>query len=248
MLFRSATGFATSFYYFLAKGKTIKEAFECAKTEEKYNNTSINLCCCAHRHKENCPWATKKYENSFEAHAIHVPSCDCRFGGNLHKTTCRWLKEIPSDMFEVTSKSFSNLKRVCCCSSDIPHEEEEKFILMSQNMEAANERILYDVPAGEAVFTKSYVDDLVPQTDEVLMGRNIELQQLVELLSCDPNKKIISVIGASRVGKRLLIRTAAKYIMESVETARYEYESFPDGYVSIKLANTLWLLSKLNNA
>jgi len=244
----AAIGFASSFYYFLLKGKTVKEAFDCAKAEERYSNMSINLCCCAHRHEKDCLWSAKKEENHYEAHAMHVPSCDCKFGGNLHKPECRWLKEIPSDLFEVTVKNSSNLKRVCCCSSEIPHEEEEKFILMSQSMEAANEKVFDDIQTGEATIIKSFIGELVPKPHEVLIGRNVEVQQLVELLSCDPNKKIICVTGPPKVGKKLLIRTAAKYVMECVDTARYDHENFPDGFVSIKLTNTLWLLSKLNGA
>lgn len=244
----AAIGFAASFYYFLLMKKTVKEAFESAKKEERYSNMSINLCCCAHRHEKDCLWNAKKDENFYEAHAMHVPSCDCKFGGNLHKSGCRWLKEIPSEMFEITLKNSSNLKRVCCCCSQIPHEEEEKFILMSQNAEVANEKLFDEVQAGEVMVMKNFVEELVPKPHEVMIGRNVEMQQLVEMLSCDPNKKIVCVIGPSRVGKKLLIKTAIKYIMECVDTARYDYENFPDGFVSIKLTSTLWLLSKLNGA
>ena len=243
----AATGFAVSFYHFLLQGKSVREAFESAKVEEKINNKKIKLCCCTHNHKDYCPWLDKLCKDRDAAHAMHAPSCDCNYGGNLHHSRCRWLKRIPDEYFNKVPVENSGYVKMCCCSLEIPHNEEEKFILLSQTPEAADERIFDSLSSGECTVNKCYIESLVPKVDEMLSGRNIEVQQLVEMLTCRPPKKIICVTGPPGIGKSLLIRTAAKYVMERMGTTQYEHQNFPDGFVTIKLINTLWLLTKLNS-
>ncbi len=249
----AATGFASSFYHSLFQGKTVKEAFIKAKEQEKLNNRNIRLCCCAHRHEDDCPWLERMSADAETVHATHVPECNCKYGGNLHHMSCSWIKELRNHDLEfrivdyddpVTHKP-TNLRKVCCCNPNLPHSEEEKFMLLSRDEEAANERIFDCLPSGEPTVTKCFEDDMVPRPEETMIGRNIEIQKLVNLLTC---KQIICVTGPPNCGKSLLIRTAARYVMERGGTPGCERGYFADGFETIRLTNTLWLLSKLNAA
>ena len=238
----AATRFAKTFYHFLVQGKTVKEAFEKAKQDGKLVNRKIKLCCCSHRHKSDCKWIAK-IDDKDTFHTMHVPECSCNFGGNTHLLSCPWVKEMQKIEFEVErieGTGTTKLCRVCCCSPlELPHSEEEKFILISQNEEAANEVIFNNVAEGEAIINKCFTDEQIPALDEVLIGRNIEMQRLVNFLaSTKPGQQLACVIGPQGVGKTLTIRNAVKYTLERGR--------FPDGFNTISLTSITRLCSSLN--
>ena len=220
----AATRFAKTLYHYLLQGKTIKEAFKNAKEDGKMTYKKIENCCCMHTHKDNCIWIAQ-WENSDKSHLMHAPICSCNYGGNIHKEECSWAKEMRDKEFLVEKFDKNDNKKyckVCCCDPlGLPHNEEEKFLLFTKN---EDEKIFDEkTPNGEAFINKCFTEEFVPSLDEVLIGRNLEMQLLIEFLaSTIPGKQLICVVGPQGVGKTLLIRNAVKY---TIERGR-----FGDGY------------------
>lgn len=237
----AATRFATKLYHHLLQGKTVKEAFEKAKDDGKKTFKKIENCCCMHKHKDCCKWIAH-WEDSDKSHLIHAHGCSCDFGGNIHLESCQWVKEMRKKDFMIEPFDKNDNKKyckVCCCDPlGLPHNEEEKFLLLTRN----EDEKLFDekTPIGMASIHKCYTEEFVPSLDEVLIGRTLEMHMLVEFLaSTIPGKQLICIVGPQGVGKTLLIRNAVKY---TIERGR-----FSEGYNIIYLSSISRLCSCLNS-
>ncbi len=236
----AATRFAKVLYHYLTLGRSVKEAFEQTKEDGKVSLRKLKLCCCTHIHKETCSQLDEIIRNREEAHAKHIPECDCEFGGNIHFRNCKWVELMKELSYEVKPMEDNPRKvRVCCCSPDLPHNEEEKFVLISQSKEAQDERIFDSLADAEPIVQRCFDPQLLPIVDEQLVGRSVELHKLVSLLvSPNHDERILAVMGPKGVGKGLLAKVASKYVMER--------GFFPDGVITISLPSLTWHLSKLN--
>ena len=67
--------------------KRVKEAFDNAKSVSKnFPYDDFQICCCFHKHKDNCEWKKKSIENKKEAHFSHLKdkcNFDCRKNINI---------------------------------------------------------------------------------------------------------------------------------------------------------------------
>jgi len=243
-----ATNFSKNFYSLLLRGASVNDAFEKSKNQLKriIENEKFRLCCCAHKHKPDCQWLNS-YTNSGEAHANHLVTCNCSGGGNSHRKNCSWLSKQPEYMKMIEDENDKTRVRVCCCSPELAHSEEEKFVLISQSPEAANEILFENLQDGEMIIDKCYSDEIIPKLSEQICGRNFQLQKLVSILSSE-NNQIILVVGMQTEEIRLFIRTAAKYLIERAGDPKSTSNNFAHGFSSIQLNNTLCLLSKLSEA
>eukprot|EP01022_Parablepharisma_sp_SALTPOND_P004594 TRINITY_DN120601_c1_g1_i1.p1 TRINITY_DN120601_c1_g1~~TRINITY_DN120601_c1_g1_i1.p1 ORF type:complete len:1935 (+),score=215.27 TRINITY_DN120601_c1_g1_i1:789-5807(+) len=239
----AAIRFSKVLYHYLTLGKSVKEAFEQTKEDGKVSLRNLRMCCCTHNHKEGCELLQGLINNPEEAHAKHIPDCSCPFGGNTHYKNCGWV-EAMKDLPYVTKQLGGKPARVkiCCCNPDLPHNEEEKFVLISQSPEAQDERLFEDLLDSEPRAIKDFNPQMLPTVDEQLIGRNINLHHLLKfLISTAYEERIISLNGPKGVGKNSLVRAAAKYAIER--------GFFPDGIATtVSLSSLSWLLSNLNTA
>jgi len=238
----AAIRFAKEMYRYLMLGNSVKEAFEKTKEDGRVTLQKLKLCCCSHTHKMSCILLEEYISNRNELHAKHICDCTCEYPGNIHSKNCPWVKKMEQKGYEVKPcEDNRKLVKVCCCRIDLKHNEEEKFVLISQSEEAQNERIFENSPEGELTVKRVFELSALPVVEEQIIGRNIELHKLlVALISPMPDQRIICVNGPKGVGKHLLPRTAAKYAIER--------GFFPDGVEQISLPGLTWLLSKLNSA
>lgn len=236
----AATRFAKIFYHYLMRGRTVKEAFEFTKNDGKVSLRNIKLCCCTHNHKQGCFLIKALVENQ-DVHTTHIPDCLCDFGGNIHWRTCPWVNKMKENDYLLEPVPGCPKKvRVCCCNPSLPHNEEEKFVLISRDKEAENETIFPGLPDNEPIIVRSFDGQIVPIVDEQLIGKNIELHRLVSfLISPKHEHKVIALIGPKGLEKMLLAKTAAKYVIER--------KFFSDGIRTFTLRSTTFLLSSLNS-
>jgi hypothetical protein len=112
-------------------------------------------CCCAHSHTDKCKW--QKFANKFgyeKAHELHSGVCSCELRFNKHSTKCKVYLDFKKFIREYVDQDEEDKKPkksewdfdddfdfdamvaddtkddvLCCCKSDIPHDETLKFML-----------------------------------------------------------------------------------------------------------------------
>jgi len=237
-----AQRFVKILYHYLTIGRSIKEAFEKTKEDVKVSIGKYRICCCTHSHKKNCGLLEELIRNREEAHAKHVAECVCSFDGNIHSKSCRWAASMNELSYEIKPVKDNPRKvGVCCCNPDLPHNEEEKFALISQDIETQNERLFLNIDGAEPLVMRSFNPQVLPILDEEPIGRNINIYELLAvLISTSPESHIISVSGKKGLGKTFLVKTTAKYAIER--------GFFPNGIVTAFFPSLTWLLSNLNSS
>ena len=229
--------FIKMFCSFLIQGDYIETAFDKAKIIYCLKNPKIGLCCCSHSHKENCVWAEKLINEREVTHAKHISNCSCPIDGNVHSKDCSWVKNMIECSCEV--KTVEEKIKLCCCDPDLPHNIDNKIFLLSRANANKNTKIFEKVEEGEPIIDKHFIDKLVPQLKEQVIGKRVELQKLVSLLISQKNEhSIISLTGPRGVGKVLLSNAASKYAIER--------GYFKDGIATFNLETTTWLENLLN--
>ena len=72
--------FAANFYESLLQGSGIEEAFHRAKNLVDAVPQDYDICCCAHKHKDDCEWYKFYKVDSKAAHALHTKNnCACKY-------------------------------------------------------------------------------------------------------------------------------------------------------------------------
>ncbi len=241
----AAIEFAKIFYALLAKGDTVKEAFLNAKNRVAPTSKKIRLCCCTHQHKRDCKWIEKymKKDTIDEGHALHVPDCSCDFPiCNQHARSCKWVMTINRLLYGDPALAPYGGDKWCCCCPELAHSEVEKFKLWSQK-DAENERIFEALPDGKPEFFSPLSGQDIPIVKDTLFGKNKELYSLISHLSPKDTHKVIFVVGQEKSERSLLVKTAARYVIERGGVQGTQRV----GFVMIKLINTLCVLSILNS-
>jgi len=251
----AATGFAAHFYRSLLEGKTIEEAFIDAKSKEKHALRRIKTCCRDHTHEKDCPYIElirdkgPKYADEYI-----VPNCDCKYPGNTHKRTCEWAKRVapendvgPHYLQRIpTHLNFGKDKvvKICCCQPELPHDEIEKFVLITDSQESAKVAIFKNTQIGEPTIINPLNKRSVEELVENNFGREVDIQKLVYLIAKDYTTKIIRVIGPPGCGKTTVIRAAVKYVLMREGTSGYM--SFGDNFETITFTDITRLEPMLN--
>ena len=221
-----ATNFSHHFYDQLSDGKTIREAFEIARTAA--SSKDCQICCCAHSHKEGCYWHDELHSaEPQKAHDnFHALSCKClRKHEYIHDSACAWARGVLIDL-EIDRDPDSNDNiSVCCCRPELPHDETLKFILLSNNPN--DEQIaLFRHKLPGRVKDNNPFSTIGQNLAKRISGRNCELFKLHRYMT-DENQRFVHVYGSSGVGKRTLVHQMARYL--------YERRYFTDKIVSLKL-------------
>ena len=79
--------FSKHFYQNLLNGWSIIDSFNSSLSTVRVSSDcgQIDICCCAHPHKEDCWWNKLSKEDWKLAHALHTSNCGC----NLKNRTLR---------------------------------------------------------------------------------------------------------------------------------------------------------------
>ena len=229
-----AQKFSENLYLQLLEGKTIGEAFKNAKAA--VNGKEAHTCCCAHKHKPDCKWYKYAKKYGFEeAHAQHNPTCsECKFEESIkHKKNCEWAINFMQDMLEEydiwdDEKYPGDELNVCCCSSELTHNEAMKFKLICSEKSAEAQVLFQKREKGEASIKSNFscVEQKYPMPR--ILGRNKELYEIYKHLSS--NKRIVNIYGTESIGKFTLSKRAANYM--------YERGFFGDKICLISLSKT----------
>ncbi len=93
--------------------KRVEEAFDNAKSLSKKPDDDFQICCCFHKHNDNCEWKKKSIENKEEAHFSHLKykcNFDCR---KKHKYNCDNIKK---------DYKINGGLNLCCCNEKKDHD------------------------------------------------------------------------------------------------------------------------------
>jgi len=161
------------------------------------------VCCCNHEHKKDCLWL--KYEKKYgseKAHELHTTSCKCYLrvkegACNDHSLDCKdygkfyqELKKIDNEKFikncllsnylQLMPASNSNKRMImCCCSSDLAHNEEQKFVLFGNKDKKVFDMVDYET--GQAIEKKADLSKItLPQ--ESLRDFNHRNEEKIEII------------------------------------------------------------------
>jgi Ni2+-binding GTPase involved in maturation of urease and hydrogenase len=211
----AAKTFAREFYVNLLRGESIRKAFEGAKVLTEDTAKSITTCCCTHNHKAGCQWLQLSHTNTRKAHRRHTPDCTTCPEAKLghHHASCSWAK----DFLEVFNPTESNKPSLvaCCCSPELPHNEGQKFVLLSLDP-AYEAKVLFPEGARSEIeiFNAPIEDRRPPNVLNEVLGRNVEIKNLVQLLAGTGGLRCVSVFGAKGVGKSQVVMKAVAYAYE----------------------------------
>mgnify|MGYP000940819129 FL=1 len=209
-----AKKFASLFYHFIFDGKSVKEAFNLARTASA--DPLSHSCCCAHAHKPKCKWAAlARKEGYYKAHIYHEPLCTAckQKRENIHNFTCPWAEEFRTSFSIEDYQNFEGSEitvSTCCCSPELAHNELLKFILLSKSKESEMLVLFDQLEPGKVQNIKFYsvIDQRFPE--KRILGRNRQIYEISKVLrsSC----KILKLEGPNGVGKTATARYAANYL------------------------------------
>jgi hypothetical protein len=140
-----ASSFAEHFYLRLFRGETIQSAFESAKRDVRHSHTAleamkVNYEFCNHLHTSQCLYHSQAKPGmamNLKGALEHLKGCVCpERVSNRHTTQClqpieRLLAELGFKLTPVIDSP--DTRTVCCCRTDVPHREEEKYVLYTQH-------------------------------------------------------------------------------------------------------------------
>ena len=70
--------FSSSFYEYILAGNTIQSSFKKAQNLVEVHPKRYEVCCCAHKHTDDCEWYKFYKEDPKAAHAMHAnKTCSC---------------------------------------------------------------------------------------------------------------------------------------------------------------------------
>ena len=221
-----AQKFSQCFYDQIFEGKSVEAAFNLAKVAVGPAE-NFYTCCCAHVHKDDCPWAKRfiKRQDHERGHQYHDAVCKCkRKKQHIHNFNCQWAMWFTEKYQLSSSKTPDDVESdeiwSCCCSPELPHNERLKFKLLSQKDVDPSKMFLFagKKPGKIRNLTPSNV---IKQKFSVkrVMGRNFELYKLFECLT-SKDCRFVQVSGSAGVGKTTLVKQIANYL--------HERKYFPD--------------------
>ncbi|CDW81385.1 UNKNOWN [Stylonychia lemnae] len=235
--------FARHFYFHLQGGFTPRKAFQEAQKVVKGSKIDKFSCCCAHDHKPYCKWENYAKKHGYEkAHQLHMPTCSCN-KQNIHKDNCNFYTNFHSvlseyeDLIHMTVDEFDSPQmgdkvKLCCCHSDIPHDESIKFIINGQD-EYLDKEFFQKRKDGVLQIEQdvNQMNKLEHDIDtQMLIGRNRELQIIVShLFSDSPKCRLIHIYGQEGLGKSAIANYAAKYTLDR--------RKFQDGVYFLEIQN-----------
>ena len=210
----AAIKFSEFFYKELIKGESIKNAFIKAKNKVKNDRQILiynkNNCCSeCHKHKDNCS-------------RIPPKTCDCEFHEfNLHKKNCSFCQEQIKQRGEEIIKESTNNKDyvyICCCSHEIKHCEDEKFLFYSN----ADNSPFKEQKKGTLKINKNCI---VSGFDDYkyfsIIGRGRQLEEIYNIITDNKNHFII-IYGNKEIGKGDFAESLCVYLFERELINRYE--------------------------
>lgn len=224
--------FAAKFYKNLFLGNEISKSFEIAwKHLKTFGCGAIEICCCLHKHSENCP-----FKNSPEMHSSHTPkddeSCKCERHEMLsrHKLNCRWALKFMQDYKLERKPSPEEVREghwiVCCChESLIPHYDYAKFVLFKNTQE--HSFTLYTGYESRENKNMNGFDNLL-KPDKIVgevVGRGNEMYKI--LAKFQGKSRILMLYGPKDSGKTTVIKYVAQY--------GYDRKMFNNGVIYIDM-------------
>lgn len=210
--------FSSTLYQFLVNGDSITDAFE--KSKNLFRNVAfqgkLQECCCNHEHTSDCGYKilSKKLQNTFHK-MYHIKKCTCSYSEyHTHKTDCKYIKGHLNDLRFVKINN-GTLAKICCCSPNIPHNESNKFILLS-NESFKNYIIFPNAPVGRVVILNNncFLNASMFRKKKIkFIGRNMEIKTLMDFLD-QHDKHFILVYGPKGLGKKSFAKFASMYLFE----------------------------------
>lgn len=204
ILDKVARVFAKHLYLALFSGKTIKDAFEIAKSAVKsIPHSKYYTCCCAHTHKSHCEWV--KNGSNHNSHSKHNCCCMHRHLAFPHDDSTKFLLLTPSNL-PTCVLSIRNLG--------------EKSIVSSTFGNATHNQVLFpDIPRGQLQdITPVLPPSSLPAPPQHFLGRSITMQKVVDSVL---KNRVTCITGAPGIGKSVLAISVGHYLH-----ARHH---FPDG-------------------
>lgn len=225
VLDEAAQKFAVTLYSSLLEGMTIEDSFK--KSRENLLSQQATLketCCCSHIHKPDCTLFRRDDKQTSDIHETHTPdsSCKCqRVNSAYHDIDCDWarafiLKYSPNRKLTAEEEAKKQWC-VCCCSSEIPHHEGDKFQIYPRDhlkiapFKRKREKV-------EIFYHKDH--NILPVSNIQVIGRQEHIKQLINLAL---KVRCLSIYGKSGVGKSTVVKHAANYA--------YERKMFKDGVI-----------------
>ena len=130
---------------------------------------------------------------------------------------------------------------MCCCNPELPYEEVDKFEISKQNPELPGFPIFTSDLKGTPIVNVHFDNSRIPWISTKVIGRDIELQKLVEFISLS-EKGIIIVKGSNKSEIESLIKTAAKYVMMRIDISKYKPV---DGFDILSLSDDKYVCTEL---
>ena len=200
----AAQKFSKEFYYELFNGESVKNAFE--KTKNSFNdikfNKELNDCCCNHEHKNDC-----KFRKS-DHNKYHIKKCKCTYNEyHIHKYDCDFLKYLKTKNF-CSKKLYNNTEKICCCSPEIPHNESNKFILLSKD----EDHVIDFQDNINFTLNLNCPINYYKEKKNQIFGRGREIKKVYDMFENDIY--FILVVGKRFVGKKFFAESTAIYLLE----------------------------------
>lgn len=217
----AAKTFAREFYVNMLRGDSIRKAFDGAKVLTEETAKNLTTCCCAHIHKQSCRWLQESLSDIRRAHRKHTPKCNCPDARICrHRYNCDWAKDFLS-CFNPSAIKRTELI-ACCCSPELPHNEGQKFILLSSDVAEEDQVLFPNWTASEIeIYNPPLEERRPPNVLNEVVGRNVEIKNLVQLLASQT--RAVLVYGVKGVGKSQVVKKAVTYA--------YERHAFKHGVV-----------------
>lgn len=222
--------FAQYFFSSLLDGSEIEHAFVKATqlVTLNYNNNEneFHSCCCAHLHKEHCSWYSYARENgNYPAHLKHIPrytECKCPNAyKNIHMMNCPWASNFMQQFMNVDDsisyEIIGDQRFICCCSSELPHNETMKFKIMYKNSQTViGKNIIF--PKNKIKNTNKHLinNDYFGNKQFFVnktIGFNRYLQKMFNYF-VNEGGKVALVKGERGSGKSSLVKHFANYCKE----------------------------------
>ena len=122
--------------------------------------------------------------------------------------------DFEDNLVALDSKLDDNV--IWCCHKDVPHDESIKFILKADAKNLDTVLFQNRKPGKLIQLNEKSLKIKTPNIFDKswLIGRNLEIQKLVEMLTTQNFNRLIKVHGPSGCSKNLVSKMAVKYCIE----------------------------------
>ena len=217
---RISVFFVKFFYFFLLEGNSIKESYDKAinimKIDKEVIHLNSNGCCCNHYHKNECKFKgvseKKKIHENF--HSFKSEYCHCKQEeSHYHYDNCDYIKKIlesyQKDMKEIKKKDDLNI--ICCCDTNIKHNEITKTLYKSAVGKNGNIFPFKYKERGKTFVNSQLKLNFDGNKFDYIVGRKNIIGRIFDKIN---NEKFIILFGEKDLAKMNFSESLCEYLHE----------------------------------